>query len=271
MVDVLLGGDMGYVKLTSDVKNIGCQTLDIRIGGAKPKMTYPTLFYVISIGLTYIASRHVFQHRIPYLHHIHDAIFSLSISYSAILDVESWVASGAAVTLVGGETHVSVHVFEPVLPTVYTVYALYKLTWERATLPMYEKMKYNVGLTVVSMYVLMGLQTWALAVIIYCAHGHVYVFDALFKAAQEVGVMLPYTYLRLRAILSMWVILPLTWSHIIMAILYNASWGVELWCFLGLCAYVLFESYIAVIDYGYNRALLRIQERRVVVDVEEIL
>ncbi len=231
-------------------------------------MTYSTFLYATAIGLTYIASRHTFGHRIPYLHHIHDAVFSLSISHSASIDIDSWLASGTALTLVGGETRITVRMFELLLPVVYTVYAMYKLIWERDMLLVYEKLKYNVGLTLVTMYVFFGFRPWALAALIYVSHGHLHVVDALLKASQEAGTIQPFAYLRMRAILYMWVILPVCWLHNFVAILYNADWGVEFLCFLGLCGYILFETYIAVIDYGYNRALLRIQRR---VDVEEIL
>jgi hypothetical protein len=229
-------------------------------------MTYPTLFYAAGIGLTYIASRHAFQHRIPYLHHIHDAIFSLSISYSAFLDIDSWLASGVGIAQIGGETHISVRPWSPVLPLVYTSYVIYKLIWERPYIPMYEKMKYNVGLTVVAMYHLTNLLPWTLAVIIYIAHGHVHVLEALLKAAQETALIQPYTYLRLRAIVYMWVIQPICWTHVLVAISYSVDFGTECWCLLGLLGYISFETYVAVIEYGYNRALLRVQEHQVGVE-----
>ena len=221
-----------------------------------------TTWHVVAISATYIASRHALQHRIPYLHHIHDTLFSLSISYSAYLDIDSWSASGINIAQVSGETHVHVRPWSPVLPLVYTSYVIYKLIWERPHIPMYEKLKYNVGLTVMAMYHLLGLRPWSLAVLIYCAHGHVHALDALLKAAQETAVIQPYTYLRLRAIMYMWVIQPICWTHVLVAISYSVDSALECGCLLGLLGYISFETYVTVIDYGYNRALLRIQERR---------
>ena len=67
----------------------------------------------------------------------------------------------------------------------------------------------------------------------------------------------------------MWVIQPICWTHVLVAISYSVDFGTECWCLLGLLGYISFDTYVAVIDYGYNRALLRIQERRV--GVEQIL
>lgn len=228
-----------------------------------------TTWHVAAMAATYIASRHAFQHHIPYLHHIHDALFSLSISYGAYLDIDSWFTSGINIAQVSGETHVHVRMWSPVLPLVYTNYVIYKLIWERVHIPMYEKLKYNVGLTVVAMYYLLQLRLSILSVLIYVAHGHVHALDALLKAAQETALIQPYTYLRLRAIMYMWVIQPICWTHVLVAISYSVDFGTECWCLLGLLGYISFDTYVAVIDYGYNRALLRIQERRV--GVEQIL
>ena len=225
-------------------------------------------WYPVALSGTYIISRAAFGRLVPNLHHIHDILFSLSISYSAFLDVRSWSTSGTSIAYVDGETHIKVPMYELRLPLVYTSYVLYKLIWERASIPNYEKLKYNVGLALCAMYVLTDMPTWTLCLLIYNAHGHIQVVEPFLKWLQAEGGIQTYTYLRLRAILHNWLLLPLCMSQSLAGISYSVSLrefegGIELWLFFGYIFYVLFETYVAVLDYGYNRALLRIQEGRV--------
>lgn len=224
-------------------------------------------WYPVALMGTYIISRASFGRLVPNLHHIHDILFSLSISYSAFLDVRSWASHGTAVTYVNGETHVKVFMYKLRLPLVYTSYVLYKLIWERAYLPNYEKLKYNVGLALTVMYVLTDMPAWTLCLLIYNAHGHVHVVEPFLKWLQAEDTIQPYTYLRLRALLHNWLLLPICMSQMFAGITYSVyiygfSYSIYLLLFLGYAVYILFETYVAVLDYGYNRALLRIQEGR---------
>jgi hypothetical protein len=224
-------------------------------------------WYPVALTGTYIISRASFARLVPNLHHIHDILFSISISYSAYLDVRSWASSGISVAYVDGETHVTVLMYKLRLPLVYTSCVLYKLIWERAYLPNYEKLKYNVGLALSAMYVLADMPPWTLCLLIYNAHGHVHVLDPFLKWLQAENTIQPYTYLRLRALLHNWLLLPICMTQMFAGISYSvttnfSSPGIEFWLFLGYIFYILFETYVAVLDYGYNRALLRIQEGR---------
>jgi hypothetical protein len=233
-------------------------------------MTYPPLFYAAGVGLTYVASRHAFGPHVPQLHHIHDALFSLAISYSAILDVESWAASGVSLDVYRGETRISVRPFQLVIPTLFTVYALYKLIWERVLTHPYDRLKYIIGLTAVVGFNVCGADDTALALLLYTAYGHIHIFDCVNRYSQAVGVIETYTYLRFRAHMYMWFLLPVVWGHCLVALLAYAVNGYVCTLFVGYVLYVMFETYVAVLDYGYNRALLRIGDRQQV-DVENNL
>ncbi len=233
-------------------------------------MTYLPFFYAVGISLTYIASRHVFGPRVPQLHHIHDVLFSIVISYSAILDFESYVGSGAFLDNRGGATYVYVRAFRLVIPTIFTVYALYKLVWERTLIHQYDRLKYIVGLTTVACFYMTRADEAALALLLYTAYGHIHVLDAVNRYSHAAGIIEPYTYLRFRAHMYMWILLPIIWAHVWVAVMTYASNAYVCALFVQYILYAIFETYVAVLDYGYNRALLRIGDRQQV-DVENTL
>lgn len=232
-------------------------------------MTYPPLVYAAAIGLTYIGSRHAFGPDVPQLHHIHDVLFSILISYSAILDLDSWVSSRVSMDVYGGETRIYIQPFDAATPYVFVTYALYKLIWERALAHPYDRLKYIIGLTSVAGFRMSGGDDAALAFLLYNAYGHIHVLDVVNRYNQAAGLIESYTYLRFRALMYMWFLLPVILGHTVIAVLlYSGQWGV---CclYVGYALYTMFETYVAVLDYGYNRALLRIEDRRA--DIENIL
>jgi hypothetical protein len=225
-------------------------------------MTYPPFFYAGAIGLTYIVSRHAFGPHVAHLHHIHDILFSLAISYSAILDLESYVGSGTSIDVYKGETRIYVQPFMATTPYVFTIYGLYKLIWERALVHPYDRLKYIIGLTSVAGFKMSGYGDVALAFLLYNAYGHIHVLDIVNRYTQASGMIESYTYLRFRALMYMWFLLPVIWGHTVVAVLTYSGQGAVCVLFTGYALYVMFETYIAVLDYGYNRALLRIDDRR---------
>jgi hypothetical protein len=233
-------------------------------------MTYSPLFYAAAIGLTYIASRHAFGPHVPQLHHIHDILFSIFISYSAIMDFESYVGSGPSVDVYRGETRIYAQPFSAITPYVFTVYALYKLTWERALVHPYDRLKYIIGLTSVAGFKMSGYDDAALAFLLYNAYGHIHVLDVVNRYNQAAGLIESYTYLRFRALMYMWFLLPVIWGHTVVAVLLYSAQGMVCALFVGYALYVMFETYIAVLDYGYNRALLRIDDRHADIDNRNI-
>jgi hypothetical protein len=139
--------------------------------------------YAGYILLAYICSAHTLADHIPQLHHIHDAVFSLTISYSAVLDLESWFASGLSIDYVAGGFDVSIRPFRPTLPWVYVSYAIYKLGWERKYMRTSDVWKYVAGL------VLVGLgQDYqaAISYIIYIVHGHMNVIEPIYMYLADI-------------------------------------------------------------------------------------
>jgi hypothetical protein len=233
-------------------------------------MTYSPLFYAAAIGLTYIASRHAFGAHVTHLHHIHDILFSIFISYSGILDFESYVGSGTSVDVYKGETRVYVQPFTAATPYVFTVYALYKLIWERALVHPYDRLKYIIGLTSVAGFKISGYDDAALAFLLYNAYGHIHVLDIVNRYNQAAGLIESYTYLRFRALMYMWFLLPVIWGHTVLAVVLYSAHVAVCALYASYALYTMFETYIAVLDYGYNRALLRIDDRRADIDDRNI-
>ncbi len=111
-----------------------------------------------------------------------------------------------------------------------------------------------------------GYDDAALAFLLYNAYGHIHVLDIVNRYNQAAGLIESYTYLRFRALMYMWFLLPVIWGHTIVAVVLYNSQGAVCALYAGYALYIMFETYIAVLDYGYNRALLRIDDRRADID-----
>ena len=226
-------------------------------------MSTNTLLECASITAIFMLS-HSVAHRIFNIKHIHNILFSGLISYCSYRDVVN-------ITSMMSSRDPSWLYIDSVTAYFYYSYAIYYVYAHWADSLFYTKAVLAIS-TIGCVYMHVGgALRLLLVLLLFGSYGHVWVVLHVFAYIHDAGLMSGLTYKRCTSIVHMYGLVPIVLGMYVLAVymLYVYVGNPVLYAHLkimsGIVAfgfhafYVLWEAYATAIDYGYNRALMRIR------------
>lgn len=245
----------------SNTSNI-CQITDYRMSLLPPSFTFNTLLECAAITSIFILS-YYYGRGIVNIKYIHAILFSILLSYSAYKDIENITMSMSDID----SSWLHIDIVSVYFYFSYIAYDVYIYWMEKSS---YTRLITSVS--TIGMFYLYTSGTFRIliAVILFVANGHVYVIHHVLDYFHAAGNMGTLTYKRWIALTYIYGIIPIVLgvyvltgymisTHIQNSVLFsylNITSGI--FAMLVNLLYVIFEAYIAVSDYGYNRALMRV-------------
>ena len=205
-----------------------------------------------SFALTslFVISHTAFAKYCENIRYLHNSIYSLSITYSACLEFYSYISD---------PLHHKSSIEYVLLSVMH-----YNIVCHWAELAPYEKVGFVIN-TAVNFYfrgdVLVRI-TYN-----YLQYGHAFAILGALKYVCENDGIGSYSYKKYTSVLYCWIITPyviMSYSLLLWKMIYDSTIEYDV---LGLIfihiGYFVSESYIAAVDLGYNKALMRISGERI--------
>jgi hypothetical protein len=209
------------------------------------------IFASLALTSFFVISHTTFAKYCENIRYLHNSIYSLAITYSAGVDLYSYI----------WRPNIHIGTIEYVLLS----YILYNILFHWSEMARYEK----IGL-IINMGINYYFRTDLLVCISYnyLQYGHGYVILGFLKYGCENGSLDSFTYKKYMSALYSWIITPYAifmYSLLLWKMLFDSTIEYDV---LGLIfvhvGYFVSESYIAAVDLGYNKALLRISGERAI-------
>lgn len=222
----------------------------------------PPIWECLSIASTFVLTYYIFG---PFakMKHIHNILFSLMMSYSTYMDIHEIMESMSYVD----PSWLKIDIVSAYFYYSYIAYWYY-IHWVTSS---NSQRLINLTCTIgcISLH-LSGIFNILYAVLLHGAYGHAHFIHSVLDYLKEEGVINSLTYKRWYSLTYNYLIIPIMFGTYLLLgyVIYENIHQPNLFDWLridvgmyALCLnllYVMYDAYIVTVDYGYNRALFRI-------------